>query len=414
MPRFLLAFLLALAAANVAHAQAYHKVLISAAKNLSTPDEVLLGKDITPDCKIPWSLRKTTLRGGKQDGVELLILDNGKMQIVLIPTRGMGILSVTMGDLKLGWDSPVKETVHPKFINLQARAGLGWLEGFNEWLVRCGLENVGQPGTDEFINNTGAKSTMELTVHGKIANIPASEVEVIVEKRSPYRITIRGVVHERMLFGPKLELVAELSTEPGAAKFRVQDTVTNRGAQTQEFQVLYHLNYGKPLLEEGTKFVAPLKKVTPFNANAAKDVAEYDTFAGPKAGYVEQVYLMKPLADDSGHSKVLLHNADKSRGVLMTYSARELPYLTLWKNTGAIADGYVIGVEPGTSYPNHRKTERQAGRVPKLAAGASHTMHLEFTLLERKYWITQALSQIELLQQMQPLVVEKEPQKGKN
>jgi hypothetical protein len=413
MPRCLLAIVLVLAASHFADAQTYRKILVSAAKNIRTPDEVLEGKDITPDCPHAWSLRKTTLRGGKQDGVELLILDNGKMRITVIPTRGMGILNVAMGDLRLGWDSPIKEVVHPQFMNLQARAGLGWLEGFNEWLVRCGLENVGQPGTDEFIDNTGEKSTMELTVHGKIANIPASEVELIVEKQSPYRITLRGVIHERMLFGPNLELVAELSTEPGSAKFKIEDTVTNRGSQPQEFQVLYHLNYGKPLLEEGAKIAAPLKKVTPYNKNAAKDVASYDTFAAPKPGYVEQVYLMQPLADQAGNAQVLLYNATKSRGVQMRYSLKELPYLTLWKNTGAAEDGYVVGVEPGTSYPNHRKVERQAGRVPKLAAGRSHTMQLEFTLHDRKYWIDQTLSEFRSLQESQPLVVEKEPQKAK-
>src|SRR2546425_4718770 len=38
---------------------------------------------------------------------------------------------------------------HPKLINLQARGGLGWLDGFNEWLCRCGLENNGQPRSEE-------------------------------------------------------------------------------------------------------------------------------------------------------------------------------------------------------------------------------------------------------------------------
>ena len=52
-------------------------------------------------------------------------------------------------------DSPVKEVVHPSHIDLESRGGLGWLEGFNEWMVRCGLEFAGHPGTDQFINNTG-------------------------------------------------------------------------------------------------------------------------------------------------------------------------------------------------------------------------------------------------------------------
>ena len=42
----------------------------------------------------PWSVTRNRLKGGKQEGVELLTLDNGKLKIVVIPTLGMGILEV--------------------------------------------------------------------------------------------------------------------------------------------------------------------------------------------------------------------------------------------------------------------------------------------------------------------------------
>ena len=155
-------------------------------------------------------------------------MDNGKLRFTVCPTRGMGLLSAQVGDVRLGWDSPVKEIVNPRNINLSARGGLGWLDGFNEWVVRCGLESNGHPGTDKFIDTTGQEGTMELTLHGKIANIPASEVEVIVEQEAPYRIHIRGRVDERMFHGPKLELQTDISTEPGSTALRIADVVTNR------------------------------------------------------------------------------------------------------------------------------------------------------------------------------------------
>ena len=185
MLRYILSAFLTIVIVGAAAAQPARKLLVSAKKNLNLASAEFHGKDVTPDCDIPWSIRLTTLHGGKQEGSQLLTLDNGKLQIVLIPTRGMGILSVTMKDLTLGWKSPVTEIVHPKHVNLQLRGGLGWLEGFNEWLARCGLENTGQAGADEIVNNVGDKQTVELTLHGKIANIPASEVEVLVQKDAP-------------------------------------------------------------------------------------------------------------------------------------------------------------------------------------------------------------------------------------
>jgi len=65
------------------------------------------------------------VHGGKQEGVDVIVVDNGKLQVAVCPTRGMGILWATLGDVRLGWDSPVKETVDPRFVNLQERGGLG-------------------------------------------------------------------------------------------------------------------------------------------------------------------------------------------------------------------------------------------------------------------------------------------------
>ena len=89
--------------------------------------------------------------------VDVILVDNGKLKFSVCPTRGMGVLSVAMGDVFLGWSSPVKEVVHPNLINLQSRGGLGWLEGFNEWMVRCGLESAGHPGVDRSSTMSGRR-----------------------------------------------------------------------------------------------------------------------------------------------------------------------------------------------------------------------------------------------------------------
>ena len=128
-------------------------VLASVAQNVDVGDWQITARDTGIAADVPWSVRRQRLHGGKQEGVDLVVIDNGRMTITIVPTRGMGILRATMGDLRLGWDSPVREVVHPKHVDLEARGGLGWLEGFNEWLARCGLEWAGHPGQDRFVNN---------------------------------------------------------------------------------------------------------------------------------------------------------------------------------------------------------------------------------------------------------------------
>ena len=86
----------------------------------------------------------------------------------------------------------MRETVNPIYINLQSKGGLGWLEGFNEFVARCGLEWSGHPGTDKFINNVGDPATMELTLHGRVENLPASEVEVVIDRERRIAFTFEG------------------------------------------------------------------------------------------------------------------------------------------------------------------------------------------------------------------------------
>ena len=94
----------------------------------------------------PWSVKKHRLRGGRRDGVDLIVVDNGALRFSIVPTRGMGLWKGWYDGNRLGWDSPVTDgPVHPSFVNLAAAGGLGWLDGFDELLARCGLENNGAP-----------------------------------------------------------------------------------------------------------------------------------------------------------------------------------------------------------------------------------------------------------------------------
>ncbi|MFM7136288.1 MAG: aldose 1-epimerase family protein [Planctomycetota bacterium] len=354
-------------------------VLLNTAGNVRATDFSLSSDDV-PGSGGPWSIRSETLHGGTQEGVELVTIDTGRLVIRVIPTRGMSVLDVRRGDFRLGWDSPVKEIVHPHHVDLESRGGLGWLQGFNEWMVRCGLEFAGHPGLDEFTDNTGAKATMPLSLHGRIGNLPASRVEVLVDREAPHRLRLRGIVHERWFNGPKLELATELSVVPGGDVVRIEDAVTNHGGTPQEFQLIYHANFGRPLLEEGARVVAAIERIAPMNAHAAKAIAAYETYAGPVSGFIEEVYLAWPYADASGRSTVMLQNAAGDRGATIRWAIAECPYLGIWKNTAAEADGYVTGIEPMTNFPYNRRIERQAGRVPKLAAGETRRFTLEFGL----------------------------------
>ncbi|MFN0067403.1 MAG: aldose 1-epimerase family protein [Limisphaerales bacterium] len=385
----------------------FRHTLTSIARGVQVDQWALTARDLG----LPggWSIRKMTLRGGRQEGVDVILVDNGKLTFTVVPTRGMSLLEATCEDVRLGWDSPVKEVVHPQFIELGSRGGLGWLEGFNEFMVRCGMEWAGHPGRDEFINNVGDKAEMDLTLHGKIGNIPASEVEVVVDLEPPHRLRVRGRVDERMFHGPQLVLWTEVSTEPGSVQFRVNDSLKNEGTREQEFQVIYHANFGPPLLGAGARFIGALERITPFNAHAAKSVGAFHEFAPPVSGFVEQVYCLRPLADPAGNTMMMLVNARGDRAASMVYKVTQLPYFTLWKNTGALPDGYVTGLEPGTGFPYNRRLERRAGRVPRLKPGETREFQVDFAIHLGADMVKTGTDSIARIADRRPVQVDREP-----
>ena len=115
------------------------------------------------DGTIPFRVTKRRLHGGVQDGLDVVEIDTGRLNFVVLLSRGMNILKARSGDVDLKWDSPVNGPVHPKFVPIFAPGGCGWLEGFCEWVARCGLESNGAPEFD-------ANGVLKYPLHGRLSN----------------------------------------------------------------------------------------------------------------------------------------------------------------------------------------------------------------------------------------------------
>jgi hypothetical protein len=398
-PSRLLLISLLFCSGAVGVAAEFSKVLTDSQNNISIKNWRLLSSDFDALTltDTSWSIEKRTLVGGRQEGVEVIDVDNGTMKFTVVPTRGFSVWSLSARDLRFGWDSPVKEIVHPQFVNLSSRGGLGWLDGFGGWMVRCGLESNGAPGLDgnQFLN-----------LHGRIDYLPASYVEVRYEATPVPRIVLRGIVDESLMFGPHLRLTTEISTFVGSREVQFNDIVTNLADSPQEMELLYHVNFGPPLIGAGAEFVAPVKSVSPRDARAAEDDMNlWSKYQGPQsADYTEQVYLMELQSDRAGMTEVLLKSPDGTRGAFMRFSINELPYFTLWKNEAPSSTGYVTGLEPATNFPYPRADERAAGRVPKLQGGQSYRSHITVNALASITEVHSAESRIKKLQAIDPVV----------
>jgi len=357
-----------------------------------------------------WCIEKCRIHGGTSDSVDIITVDNGKLSFVVVPTRGMGIWKGDYQGLFLGWQSPVKNLVHPHYVDLEARGGLGWLQAFNEWVVRCGLSNIGDPGVDTVIDNTGKEKEVMLTLHGRIANIPASIVKARIGLDPPHELGVEGVVYEQSMFGPNLELTTSITTTSRSNSLRISDVVGNLRSVPDEMQLLYHCNFGSPFLEEGTRFLAPVQRIAPYWTT--KVTENFDVFGPPESGFIEQAYFMRLLGDDEGYTKAMLVNGDGTKAVSLSFSVKELPCFTLWKNTVSIEDGYVAGLEPATSFPNPRRSERERKRVTNLRPGERYHAGVTLSIHLGKDEVQKVRGETEKIRgEVEPVVI-KEPVLG--
>jgi hypothetical protein len=348
-----------------------------------------------------WGVSKRRLRGGRRDGVDLIQVSNGPLEFSIVPTRGMNLWNGSHLGLRLGWDSPVADgPVNPAFVNLSGLGGLGWLDGFDELLSRCGLAWSGAPFEVKALKPDGSESHTTFGLHGKIANIPASYVAIHIGDSPPHEIVVEGHVEEAHLFGPRIRMITRISTTPGTNLLVVRDEFVNLGDQPTDMQVLYHWNFGPPLLEEGARFAAPFRTITPRDPRAVEGLSHHDVYGPPEPGSTEQVYFYELHARSGRGSETLamLRNATGDRGVALRFHKDQLPCFTLWKNTAGRRDGYVTGLEPATNYPNARPFEKARGRVVTLPVDGRFVVEMTLEVLDSAEAVAAVSSEVNDLQ----------------
>jgi galactose mutarotase-like enzyme len=309
------------------------------------------------------AVRTRRLSGGLREGVLLVELVAGDTKVFVLPDRGLGIWKMMADGVEVGWQSPVHGPVHPRFVPLAEPSGMGWLEGFDELVARCGLVSNGAPDFD-------ASGRLSHGLHGRIANLPAHHLDVTLDEAAG-TITLTGAVDETRFLMHSLRMTTSLTLHADRHRVTWTDSVKNISDRPATMQMLYHVNFGPPLLGPGAEVVVALDELAPRDAAAVADAATWNRYVGPQAGRGEQVHFatVRPAAD--GTATALLVGPDARNAASLSWRAETLPCFTLWKNQGGLADGYVTGLEPGTNYPNPRSFEESQGRMVPLAPAAS-------------------------------------------
>ena len=105
----------------------------------------------------------------------------------------------------------------------------------------------------------------------------------------------------------------------------------------------------------------------------------------------------------------MLYNHARDKGIVLRFNRQELPCFTVWKNTAALEDGYVTGLEPATNYPNFKSFERQQGRVVPLPAGGHWEATWSIEVHDSPAAVAGILSEIVSVQSQAKALVHRKP-----
>jgi hypothetical protein len=318
-------------------------------------------------------VRLGELGDGFERGVRVADFRTGSgLAFTALVDRGLDISWASFGGASLSWRSATT-AAGPAYYEPE---GLGWLRGFHGGLVNtCGLTHFGAPGMD---------AGQSLGLHGRASYTPATHVAYGGDwQGDDYEMWLSGQVRQAVVFGENLVLQRRISARLGESRFFIEDTVTNEGYQSTPHMLLYHVNFGFPLLSAQTELLTASLEVKPRDEIAAPGLSEYNHFQSPTPGYEEQVFYHTPKADAQGYAQAALVNrafgGGQGLGGYVRFNLAELPRFIQWKMMGQ--GTYVCGLEPTTNWAGGRATERTEGRLQFLEPGDRRHYKLEIGVL---------------------------------
>ena len=312
-----------------------------------------------------YGVEEHRLVGGRGDGMRIYEVTAGSgLNLTVEADRCLDISRISYKGVNLSYFS-CSGYVAPAYYDKKTD---GFLDSFTGgFLTTCGLTHFGSFGTDE---------GEELGLHGPISGMPADGAAAYIDGDE---IVIRGSVYQARQFTHKLRLDRVIKVPVGGSSFRLQDRVTNFGDTVAPVMVLYHINFGYPLLSEDARIIVNSARVEPRSPHAAKDLDTWNRVIAPQPNFEEQCYFH---FFDEKRACAAVENEKLNIRAKVEFDIGTLRQLTQWKMMG-VRD-YVMGLEPGTNDPDGRASARAKGTLRFLEPGESIELGFDFTAEDMK------------------------------
>jgi galactose mutarotase-like enzyme len=303
----------------------------------------------------PLSYEDGPMRGSRL----LRLVTGGGLSFEVHPDRALDIGSLEVDGRNCAWLSPTR-IANPALYDGSAPNFLRTFGG--GFLMTCGLDHTGP---------RHEANGEVFPQHGRIGATPASVTRTEITDDG---LVVEGVVRQVAAMKEHLCLRRRIFAPLGGRELTVTDTVKNESDLPQPHVVMYHCNFGWPLLSEAAHMRIDSVAQVPQTADA--EASPFAQLKAPVANERECVYLheMKP-----GRVQAVLENPQSRLRMAMTFDSKALPSLVEWKMMAKHV--YALGLEPtNVRALGHQQALRDKNLLPMLEPGEQVTYELKFEL----------------------------------
>lgn len=311
------------------------------------------------------NIRNMTIQEGRANNLRVVEVTNGPMQYLIMADKCLDIATLNYKGTNISFMAKPGLNGRNAYDTHGLEAQRSIIGGL---FFTCGFENICAP-------------YKTYPMHGRMRTTPAEHIcSDAFWQDDTYVLKVSGEMREAELFGENLVLRREIVSKYGSNRIEICDKIINEGFRQEPMMLMYHCNFGYPLLQEGTELVLPTKKVTPREKWSANYVAEYCRMPAPMDNMQEQVFLHDLASDEQGNTFAAIVNRELQLGVRIEFNVKQLPWFMEWKS---ISSGdYVVGLEPSNSCVYGRTYHEKRGNLHMIHPQEEQVVCWSFTILD--------------------------------
>lgn len=333
-----------------------------------------------PDRSSYADVRLIELADGVERGIRVLQFRTGAgLEFEVLVDRSMDIGRLSMNARTLSWHSPTGFRA-PWLHNASSDRGHGFLRAHSGLLATCGFDHIRQPETDGADGHPlHPAGEIDYPLHGQGAFQPARLIGYgCASVQEVPTLWCEGESRQAMVFGACLSLTRRIEVPVGGTTIRLSDTIRNIGPIRATHMLLYHFNFGYPLLDEGAEIWSHRGETVWVSPEAAAG-PEGHRFGAPADDHSARLLVHRYAPQAAGRALAALVNPGAQLGIAIGVDAEALPYFQELTIEGAGL--YCAALEPCTTGARTRALARSTGEMRFLEPDAAFHYAVDIEVL---------------------------------